>query len=205
MNSTIVFLVLAFLYLLPSLVASYRHVRNTGSVYCVNFLVYCVNFLLGWTLVGWAVALAMAARSVDEAGPLVTSCPRCTALQNVPLDQDEFECWQCHYVAQRQSRLGKSRPATARSVNAADPGPFMRWLRSGWPTWEPKPRAAIPPPTQEPTARRPIGGGTPMGDPERTAQAAMAKGAARSARPPVASRANTITAVVFISFSYRLC
>jgi hypothetical protein len=42
-------------YLFPSLAARQRRVPNIGSV-------VVVNVLLGWTLIGWAVALAMALR-----------------------------------------------------------------------------------------------------------------------------------------------
>jgi hypothetical protein len=44
-------------YLLPTMVAYYRSVPNVGSI-------AVVNLFLGWTLIGWVVALAMAARSV---------------------------------------------------------------------------------------------------------------------------------------------
>lgn len=47
-------------YLLPVLVGWQRHVRNLGSV-------AAINVLLGWTLVGWVVALAMALRSTVPA------------------------------------------------------------------------------------------------------------------------------------------
>ena len=47
-------------YFLPSIVAGARHVPNVGSV-------VILNFFLGWTLIGWVVALAMAARSVPQA------------------------------------------------------------------------------------------------------------------------------------------
>lgn len=43
-------------YFIPTIVALIRKVPNTGSV-------VVINFFLGWTLVGWVVALAMAARS----------------------------------------------------------------------------------------------------------------------------------------------
>ena len=49
-------LVLAGLYFLPLIVAATRKVPNVGSV-------GVINLFLGWTLVGWVVALAMAARS----------------------------------------------------------------------------------------------------------------------------------------------
>lgn len=43
-------------YFLPSIVAAIRKVPNFGSV-------IIVNLLLGWTFVGWVVAMAMASRS----------------------------------------------------------------------------------------------------------------------------------------------
>jgi hypothetical protein len=59
--SVIVILVLlaAALYMLPWLIASRRGVPNVGSV-------FVVNFFLGWSLIGWVVALAMAVRSVPS-------------------------------------------------------------------------------------------------------------------------------------------
>jgi competence protein ComGC len=47
------------LYWVPSIVAANRHVKDSGSV-------YVINFLLGWTLIGWAVALAMACRDARK-------------------------------------------------------------------------------------------------------------------------------------------
>jgi hypothetical protein len=49
-------LVLIGLYLLPTLIGAKRKVVNIGSV-------AAINILLGWTLIGWAVALAMALRT----------------------------------------------------------------------------------------------------------------------------------------------
>jgi hypothetical protein len=43
-------------YFLPTIVAVVRKVTNQGSV-------AVINFFLGWTLVGWVVALAMACRT----------------------------------------------------------------------------------------------------------------------------------------------
>lgn len=51
----------AALYLLPVLVGWGRRVPDIGSV-------AVINVLLGWTLVGWAVALALALRSVNANG-----------------------------------------------------------------------------------------------------------------------------------------
>lgn len=44
------------LYMLPTIIGATRKVVNVGSV-------FAINFLLGWTLIGWAVALAMALRT----------------------------------------------------------------------------------------------------------------------------------------------
>lgn len=44
------------IYFLPTIVGSTRHVVHIGSV-------FAVNLLLGWTLIGWAIALAMALRT----------------------------------------------------------------------------------------------------------------------------------------------
>ena len=46
-------LVLIALYFLPGIVASSRHARSAGPA-------WVINIFLGWTFVGWVVALAMA-------------------------------------------------------------------------------------------------------------------------------------------------
>jgi hypothetical protein len=43
-------------YFVPGIIAQVRHVPNSGSV-------WIINIFLGWTFVGWIVALAMACRS----------------------------------------------------------------------------------------------------------------------------------------------
>lgn len=53
----LVLLVLFAAYWIPAAIALIRGVRNTGSI-------VVVNLFLGWTLIGWVVALAMACRSV---------------------------------------------------------------------------------------------------------------------------------------------
>lgn len=49
------------LYFLPTIIAVVRKVRNLGSV-------VVINFFLGWTLIGWVVALSMSMRTVDRSG-----------------------------------------------------------------------------------------------------------------------------------------
>ena len=45
-------------YFVPTIVAVSRKVRNQGSV-------VVINLFLGWTFIGWVVALAMACRTRD--------------------------------------------------------------------------------------------------------------------------------------------
>ncbi|MEV1008489.1 superinfection immunity protein [Streptomyces sp. NPDC049881] len=57
--SSTMLLVGVALYFLPTFIAFVRRVRNAGSV-------LVVDLFLGWTLVGWVVALAMAVRSSED-------------------------------------------------------------------------------------------------------------------------------------------
>src|SRR5216683_1353625 len=59
------------LYLLPVLLGWARHVPDIGAV-------AVINILLGWTLVGWALALALALRTVNRATPVIQ------VMQNLP-------------------------------------------------------------------------------------------------------------------------
>jgi Superinfection immunity protein len=52
------------LYLLPVLLAWARHVPDIGSI-------AVINILLGWTLAGWVVALALALRSSIQPNPTI--------------------------------------------------------------------------------------------------------------------------------------
>jgi hypothetical protein len=81
--------VLLGLYFVPTIVAFARDVSSKGSV-------AVINVFLGWTLIGWIVALAMAARSVPQAElpppPKPTrACPTCKAA----MPRDESVCPNC--------------------------------------------------------------------------------------------------------------
>jgi hypothetical protein len=64
------------LYFIPTIVAASRKVTNSGSV-------FVINLLLGWTLVGWVVALAMSVKSktpqvvVVQSTANLPSCAKC--------------------------------------------------------------------------------------------------------------------------------
>lgn len=60
-TSGTVAIVVVALYFLPAIVGAVRKVPNIGSV-------VVINFFLGWTFVGWVVALAMAVRSIPAHG-----------------------------------------------------------------------------------------------------------------------------------------
>ena len=67
------------LYFFPSLVAGGRNTKSSGGV-------FIINLFLGWTFVGWVVALAWAVAGERDARPLksfqmgkyiVTVCDKC--------------------------------------------------------------------------------------------------------------------------------
>jgi hypothetical protein len=59
----------AALYLLPVLIGWGRRVPDIGSV-------AVINIMLGWTLLGWVLALALALRSVSPVSPVIENPPR---------------------------------------------------------------------------------------------------------------------------------
>jgi hypothetical protein len=89
--------VIAALYFAPTLIAHERKVPNFGSI-------AVINIFLGWTLVGWVVALAMAFRSVprDAASEVgFRNCPSChrsisREARICPHCQTESEPWIRH-------------------------------------------------------------------------------------------------------------
>jgi hypothetical protein len=52
-------IVIFILYFLPTLIAGYRKHHNGGSI-------LVINLLLGWTFIGWVIALAMSTGHVKE-------------------------------------------------------------------------------------------------------------------------------------------
>lgn len=64
-NGAILLILIAALYLLPTVVAMLRARPNTLAI-------FVLNLFLGWSLVGWVVALVWALASAD---PLVAPAP----------------------------------------------------------------------------------------------------------------------------------
>lgn len=52
-HTVLTLLILAALYFIPTIIAGFRKLPSAGSV-------AVVNLFLGWTFIGWVVALAMA-------------------------------------------------------------------------------------------------------------------------------------------------
>jgi hypothetical protein len=61
-TGTVWFLILLILYFVPSGVAMARRLPHWGSV-------LVLDLFLGWTVVGWVIALAMACRTKERAPP----------------------------------------------------------------------------------------------------------------------------------------
>ena len=55
-TTVIVYLFGIFLYFIPSFLAHSRNSPNKGYV-------YAINFFLGWSFIGWVIALVMAIRN----------------------------------------------------------------------------------------------------------------------------------------------
>jgi T4 superinfection immunity protein len=66
MSSITTIAIVFALYFLPTTVAAIRKLSNQGSL-------FVVNLFLGWTFIGWVVALAMAARTLPVAAELETT------------------------------------------------------------------------------------------------------------------------------------
>ena len=67
MDGLMVLSVAGAIYFAPTVVAFMRGVSSPWSI-------VVINTLLGWTLIGWVVALAMAVRSTTDA-PVMPSAP----------------------------------------------------------------------------------------------------------------------------------
>jgi hypothetical protein len=59
LHSPILALALVGAYFAPTMIANHRKLPNQGSL-------FVINLFLGWTFIGWVVALAMAVRSRPE-------------------------------------------------------------------------------------------------------------------------------------------
>jgi ABC-type sugar transport system permease subunit len=64
----IIVTIVSGLYMLPWAIATLRDVKHWG--------VFWVNLLLGWTIIGWIIALVMALRSQDRIVIMVADTSR---------------------------------------------------------------------------------------------------------------------------------
>ena len=65
-GSTITFLVLILMYFLPTIVAFMRQQYNTTSI-------FILNLFLGWSVIGWVVALVWAFKKPDTQATTILS------------------------------------------------------------------------------------------------------------------------------------
>lgn len=63
LGAIVIFFVLAALYFLPSINARSRKHPNLGSI-------FLLNLLLGWTLIGWVVAIVWSASAISPVEPI---------------------------------------------------------------------------------------------------------------------------------------
>lgn len=59
MNSFIIFMICALIYFLPGIIATSRHHKNSTGV-------FILNLFLGWTFLGWVVALVWSVAAKEE-------------------------------------------------------------------------------------------------------------------------------------------
>ena len=57
-----IYLLIGAIYLLPAVIADYRHHRNRRAI-------MALNILLGWTFLGWVIALVWSLTADTEIGP----------------------------------------------------------------------------------------------------------------------------------------
>jgi hypothetical protein len=94
------------LYFLPTIIAKMREVSSVGSV-------FVINLFFGWTLIGWVIAMAMAARTPPQKAVAATSSrstatsPRSTASAyrecpycKEPMRRDASVCPHCRKESQ---------------------------------------------------------------------------------------------------------
>lgn len=70
--------VCAFFYFLPSIIGAIRKKQNAGAI-------FALNLFLGWTLIGWVIALVWALAHdavptqviVNQVAPAAILCPSC--------------------------------------------------------------------------------------------------------------------------------
>ncbi|MEN0652416.1 MULTISPECIES: type VI secretion system-associated protein TagO [Hyphobacterium] len=102
----ITLLLLLCLYLLPAIVASARRHHNAGAI-------FLLNLLLGWTFLGWVIALVWSATATRYYAPPApsTASPEKTSLHHPPQESPERPHFLTH-EEREQLRSLATKPAT---------------------------------------------------------------------------------------------
>lgn len=115
MGPVVMALIMVPAYIAPTIIASSRNIPNAGSV-------AVINIFLGWTCLGWIVALAMSVggtpRTAPEAWPTTKRCHDCAET----VLADARVCKHCGYrfapsVPEAERELGPVRSTKVRCHN----------------------------------------------------------------------------------------
>jgi len=87
MESLFLLLIIIALYFLPTIIAWDKD--GVGSV-------FIINLLLGWTLIGWIVALIWAINTKPVADKYNYTCSYCGFSRTLNQRVDIYVCPQCH-------------------------------------------------------------------------------------------------------------
>jgi uncharacterized membrane protein len=85
-GSIVILIIGAFFYVVPIIVAASRHTINKGAV-------SVVTILLGWTVLGWIIALAMAAGGTTEQQLAARSVPAAAPMPAMPVISPDGKSW----------------------------------------------------------------------------------------------------------------
>ncbi len=103
------------IYFIPTFVAVTRKVTNAGSV-------FVINLLLGWSIVGWAVALAMAVKTNMTRIEIVNS--EASVVDSIrPAPQSQVAAWRPPVIPEagrRCPRCDKALPNDAQKCTRCD-------------------------------------------------------------------------------------
>lgn len=90
--------ILIFFMLLPAIIAG-AIANGKDRSFGGFFILGLIFSWLGVLIAACVVAGPGSSRGKTPKGMITVNCPRCTAPQNIPLNQNYFTCWQCQHHA----------------------------------------------------------------------------------------------------------
>jgi len=131
----------AALYLLPVLIAWVRRAPDPG-------VVAVINLFLGWTFIGWVIALALALRPARPAGPAVRIVQYVQQLP--PQDQREDPEWAGRPGAPFRTDTPPPLTLPQRPAAWPDVPGWSPWASRKSSSHDPSPGTAVPPSADRP-------------------------------------------------------